>query len=549
VFWKKAGRNLAAHIGDLGRAEPALGSALVFLASLLLYLHCLLPSVAWSDGASYQKNCALLRLGTSAWSHPLYVVIGKLFTELPVGRNLAYRVTLVSAFFGSLALALLYWASFRLSSAHLDVPRPAASLSALLAAGWLGTSHTFWLHAVQPEVYTLHASFLVGIFLVLFESVRRQSKRLFALAWFLVGVAMTNHVLVLLCVPAFVLYSYWSRERPGSRGTTCAKNAFVGAGAFLLGSLPYWVLLTARWVSAPAPNRPAVLKDAVGAGFLTSLFPVGSGALQRGVGGVLEAYWFAAHLVFINLLPAGLVFGVLGLFVLGRKARPVGRALAAGVGVNALFAMNFFVRDQFAFFLSSYVLWAFFVGAGALPVMVRRGPPGSFSGSSSEIRWWAVPILVAATILLPVAFSRIVPGVFGDHDTRMPPFRLKGGADVSSYLFSTWKGDDWSAYRYGSEALARLEGGAWLVAASPGDYDAWAVLDYFQVVEGRRPDVTLFPPGHMPRIEEAPGSVYLLSPPEEALESRYDSIIVRPEGDLYRVIRVVARTGEGRRGP
>lgn len=548
MFLKRTGRKLAAYIGEPGLAEPALGSALVFAASFFLYLHCLLPSVAWSDGASYQKNCALLRLGTSAWSHPLYVVIGKLFTMLPVGTSLAYRVTLVSAFFGSLALALLYWASFRLFTTHLDVPRPAASLSALLAAGWLGTGNTFWVHAVQPEVYTLHASFIVTVFLVLLESVRRQSRRLFASAWFLVGVAMTNHVLVLLCVPSLVLYSYWSRRRLVLKGTSCTTNALVGAGALLLGSLPYWVLLTARWVSASAPNRPAILKDAVGAGFLTSLFPLGSAALQRGVGGVLEVYWFVAHLVFINLLPTGVVLGVIGLLVLGRKARPLGMALAAGVGVNALFAMNFFVRDQFAFFLSSYVLWAPFVGAGGLTLMVGWRH-GCHSGSLSEIRWWAVPILVAATILLPIAFSRIVPGVFGDLDTRMLPFHLKGDANVSRYLFSTWKGDDWSAYRYGSEALARLEGGAWVIAASPDDYDAWAVLDYFQAVEGRRPDVTLFPPGHVPRIEEAPGSVYLLSSPEEALKSRYDSIVVRPEGDLYRVARLVPRTGEGSRGP
>ncbi len=524
--------------------RPILGAGVVFVGSFALYLYCLLPSVAWSDGASYQKNCALLRIGTSAWSHPLYVLIGKLFTLVPIGADLAYRVNLVSAVFGALTVGGIYYLNFRAARQWVQAPFFAAAFSGVVASGWLATCHTFWLHAVVPEVYTLHAFFIVCIFVVLFIAAQRHNDKYYLLAWLLVGLSLTNHLLMLLSLPAFALYAVRTLGPASTRATVLFKKVLTWSAAVVLGASFYWVPFVIRLLAESSQDRLRLVKEAVGAGFLNYVFPLGPGAMQQGMSGVLATYGFVGQLVFINLLPHGVVLGCLGLSVLMRRVRSLGMAVTVGVILNTLFAMNFFVRDQFAFLLSSYVWWAPCVGAGGLGLMLKGiEKDGQRHMAPGQVRWWVVPILVAVTLIVPITVSRLLPQIFGDVSARGQPFHFKGDVSVSRYLFSPCKRGDLSAYQYGQDTLGHLEYGAWVVAPSQDDYDAWAVLDYFHAVEGIRPDITLFVPGHVPALDEAPGTVYLLSLPEGMRTGLYRQFDVRQERDLYRLIR---RNAQGR---
>src|SRR5436190_21992796 len=81
-------------------------ASLVFICSLILYIRTLAPSLVYSDGAEFQTLAYTLGM-THLTGYPIYLLIGKFFTFIPVA-NVAYRINLMSAVFGALSLGLLY---------------------------------------------------------------------------------------------------------------------------------------------------------------------------------------------------------------------------------------------------------------------------------------------------------------------------------------------------------------------------------------------------------------------------------------------------------
>jgi len=79
---------------------------LIGILSLALYVRTLAPSLLYGDVAEFQTLSYTLGM-THASGYPTQIIFGKLFTFLPFG-DIAYRVNLMSAFFGALAVANVY---------------------------------------------------------------------------------------------------------------------------------------------------------------------------------------------------------------------------------------------------------------------------------------------------------------------------------------------------------------------------------------------------------------------------------------------------------
>src|SRR5829696_19628 len=132
-------------------------SVLLGAGGLALYVRTLAPALLLGDGAEFQTLAATLGMAHPT-GYPIYLLLGKLFTWLPIG-SVAYRVNLLSACAAALALALLYLLGRRLGS------RASAALVGPLA---LAVCNLFWWHAVMAEVYTLGTVFLAGMLLLLY---------------------------------------------------------------------------------------------------------------------------------------------------------------------------------------------------------------------------------------------------------------------------------------------------------------------------------------------------------------------------------------------
>lgn len=166
----------------------------LFLACLVLYWPTLSPSVVAGDGGEFQMVSYLFGVPHRT-GYPLFVLLGWVSTHLPLGGDVAYRLTLLSMFSASAAMALFY-----LLLRELDVRKGVAAISTLL----LASAPRLWIHAAAAEVYTLAVLFVVlGSWLLLRWG--RGKTPLWA-ATLVFGLGLTHHITFRLLGPAVLVY-------------------------------------------------------------------------------------------------------------------------------------------------------------------------------------------------------------------------------------------------------------------------------------------------------------------------------------------------------
>ena len=177
---------------------------LVFGISFAVYFITLCPAVYTGDSGELITAAYVLGVPHSP-GYPLYCLLGRLFTFIPLG-GIALRVNLMSAFFAALACAVIYLLIFKIINliqpGSLFLPKLLSSLSASLIYGF---SNTFWSQAVIAEVYTLWIFVLALTFLVLVIWIEKKSPAWLYLFSFLYGLSITTHQLSLFFAPGFFI--------------------------------------------------------------------------------------------------------------------------------------------------------------------------------------------------------------------------------------------------------------------------------------------------------------------------------------------------------
>src|SRR3989344_9484727 len=80
-------------------------TAFVFTVTMAVYLFTLAPTVTMEDSGEFIAAVHVLGVAHPP-GFPLYLLLAKLFTFIPIG-TIAWRVNLLSAVFGALTVALL----------------------------------------------------------------------------------------------------------------------------------------------------------------------------------------------------------------------------------------------------------------------------------------------------------------------------------------------------------------------------------------------------------------------------------------------------------
>jgi hypothetical protein len=139
---------------SLSRADFLIAS-LIGITAMTLYVRTLAPSLLWGDSAEFQTLSYTLGM-THPSGYMTQIMFGKLFTYLPVG-NIAYRVNLMSAFFGAVAVAETYLIVRLLGDWRI------AGISASIL---LALTEGFWWRALLAESYAPAAGMLASIWLL-----------------------------------------------------------------------------------------------------------------------------------------------------------------------------------------------------------------------------------------------------------------------------------------------------------------------------------------------------------------------------------------------
>ena len=422
------------------RASPArwvsvLLPAILALGTFALYLRTLSPTIGQADSFEFQVVAYTLGVAHPT-GYPLYILLGKLFTFLPVG-DIAYRVNLTSPVCASLAAACLYLFARRLTRSRW---------AALCAALTFAFARTLWSQAVIAEVYTLNVLFVtLTLYLLLrWRDGHAASLRLLA---FVLGLGLTNHLTMVLLLPAVLLFVIWTEPGILRRG----RLWLTLAGLFLLG-LAVYLYIPLRW-PALHQGHPMRLDEFV-AWITGRQF---SGALRwdawlRDSG----RYGILARLSLEQYGVAGLALGLIGLaWLLIRRPREGFTLLAAYVAYS-FYGLNYYVPDISVFLIPAQAIHAVWIGVGAwvLAELAVRLPARVFSTATPAIVW-------TLALLLPLSL-------------------------VWSNLAAVDHSREWAARRWG-EAVLRLPiaQGAAILA----DSDKIAPLYYLNRVEGVRPDL------------------------------------------------------------
>lgn len=193
-------------------------AVLIGLSALALYIRTLAPSLLWGDSAEFQTLSYTLGM-THPSGYMTQIMLGKLFTYIPVG-NIAYRVNLMSAVFGALAVAQVYLIVRILGG---------LSIAGISASMMLALSELFWRRALVAESYAIAASMVATIWLLFLFWRRTQNWRYLFLAGFAGGLSMGIHSIVLMtAVSVVIIMAITTRKRADWIGA--AAGALLGIG-------------------------------------------------------------------------------------------------------------------------------------------------------------------------------------------------------------------------------------------------------------------------------------------------------------------------------
>jgi len=383
--------------------------------------------------------------------YPLYTLIGHLFSKLPFG-SVAYRVHLASAFFGALSGSATWLVARRLIPGRLP---------AYLAAFALGFSPVFWSQAIIAKgTYTLNTFFVLVLVYLGLRACPPNSppdprdRVVLPLMALLFGLSLSNHwPLMFLVAPAFAIL-LWPRR------VEIVTRLPLLAWLVVIGLLPYaWMVYLS---TTPLP----ISFDGPLGSFADFWFFV-TRAGYKGVDVSQSANWLD-KVKFFRFLGEQLLiqFAVLGTVLAGVGAaklrRTLGDRVAAflvvaflGPSVVLLLLLSFDYDSASAHVFHVYPLPAYAVGALWLGL--------GFAWLRQRYSLGTAPALGAVAGLLAMILF------VGSRTNMLQNF-------------------DW-AERYAHAVLRSLPQNA--VVFVGGEFNL-ATIAYFHMIEGERPDITLY---------------------------------------------------------
>lgn len=431
----------------LNWSEVLFSGELLAGVSFLIYLLTLCPGVYGFDSAELATG-----VFTQGIVHPpgfpLYMLVGKLFTLLPFG-SVIFRLNLMSAFFGAATVYFLYRGMVILFE---------TKWIAWVAAAFLGFSVYFWQMSVVAEVYTLHTFFLVLELFLLLRWRQSGASRLLVLFAFVYGLSLTNHTTGLFFAPGFVWLIVSSPKwnwKPTRIWLAAVLLFFVSLLLYLY--IPIRASSNAglnyikEYYSVDVSTLSGLLWMISGRAY--SFFAFGYTAEQ-----IPAQLWSGLGLIWRSFIGVGALAALLGLYGFFKRNWEAALGCLLIFLANFIFYINYRVLDKDTMFLPAFLMTAIFIAAGMgeiVRLIKQLDLTASLQNWVDKLQpvFWALMAIMACTL--------------------------------------NWQWVDMSQTAgpesYSSMVLSSAAPNSTIVASwSPA-----VVLEYAQLVEGKRPDLKI----------------------------------------------------------
>ncbi len=411
---------------------------LVSFFAFVIYLLTLAPTVFFGDSGEFVTGAYHLGI-VHPPGYPLYLLLGKLFMTLVPFGDMAFRLNLMSAFFASLTVGLIY-----IAARQLKLSIPAALLSAVMATG----SFQFWTQALIAEVYTLAAFFFMLIFCLTLSWYRNRDRKTLLVLAFTAGLALTHHITIAsfyIVIAVFVLIYEFKIIKD-------FRFIIKAVILFLLPLLLYLYLPIRSSANPPTDwGNPDNLKRMVG--HVTAKQYKGK-LLEHGVEGVKIQFTKFLGASLKQYTPVLLPVILLGFVLAYRREKGLFLLILALTLVNIAYSHIYYIVDIESYFIPAFLLWALVAAYSwdfLYKLVKEKGIPLERAGI-------AVLLLIS---MIPIIFN------WSDADRS------------GNYL----------ARNYGMNMYATIDDGG--IFFSHGDNESF-IMAYLSLVEGVRPDVTVY---------------------------------------------------------
>lgn len=282
----------------------------LFFGFLALYALTAQRGLGWSDSGEFQHW--ILKGGTEIFSqpgfsnlHPLYLAVARAVCATP------FHVTLISSFFGALAVSGFFLCSRNATTAIL-----------------FGLAHCVWWMSCVSEVYTMSLAFIAAETFCLMRFRESRCGHWLAALAFLNGLHLELHNIAMLAWPVYAAVVICERTK--------FRAILAAAAAFALGACYWLYALATRGI-------PDVLYGAYGAQAM----------------GLLPANWMLA---LFNWALGGLSLAIGIVIAVSNLRQTDGDAktpqtsswpIAALFAIHFAFWVRYFIISQFTFVLPS----------------------------------------------------------------------------------------------------------------------------------------------------------------------------------------------------
>jgi len=418
------------------------------LFALAVYIRTLAHGVYGFDSAELATGAYTLGI-VHPPGYPTYLMVAKLFTFLPF-EDVAYRVNLLSAVLGAATVWLLARLATRISGRRW---------AAWIGAGMLAFAYSFWSMSIVAEVYTLHTALVAMCLLLLDQWLEKDDPRyLYGLA-LAFGLSLTNHISAILFVPLFA-WPILKNIRRLSLLKVIPRSTFL----FITGLTPY-LYLPIRYAADPPLNYVRTyygidLTTVEGLIWMITGRAYGFFAFGYDLDAYLGELLNLGDALWRNFTGLGVLLGLIGIASLFLRRNKMVVPILIGFAVNIAFFAGYAVGDKNNMLLGVWLLWAIFVAEGARALIDSLGK------------------VSIQNVTMPRAVSKVGVGI------------MIGSVFIIMAANARWldMSRAFGAELYARQILSTVPQGALIM----GPWSSSVVLEYFQQVEGLRPDVEIF---------------------------------------------------------
>jgi len=338
----------------------------VVIAALIIYIPTVAPTISWRNGGADSGDfaAAVATLGIPhPPGYPTYVLLGRAWTALPLGGDLAYQLNLLSATSAALAAGLSVLA-IGLLNRNLGFTGLPLTVGALFGGITLALAPLIWSQATIAETYAPGLAVLSLLSLCLFWWWYQDKQWALIVAGFVGGLGVGVLPQIVLVVPGAVILLYAKTKRNRRQGWPNLWRHWLGPLLIATAiGLSIFIYLPLRATVQPMVNwgDPRTLDRfwAVVAAtqYHQYLALIGPGEwFNRFFDGIMQ--------IGQQLSWAGLGLALLGGYTLWHHDRAIVGYLASLIGLTILFRTSYPVMGNIVYLIPALYGTALLAGIG-----------------------------------------------------------------------------------------------------------------------------------------------------------------------------------------